>query len=86
MRQNERWFGWIKKCGNEAWRFFVRCAEIENMQHCRKNTTSSMTSFAKLVDGYPETEQDILWAFVCLSEQMNWRMLEWLCDKYGIEA
>ena len=42
--------------------------------------------FAKLVDGYPEAEQDILWAFVCLSEQMNWRMLEWLCDKYGIEA
>lgn len=42
--------------------------------------------FAKLVDGYQEAEQDILWAFVCLSEQMNWRMLEWLCDKYGIEA
>ena len=42
--------------------------------------------FAKLVDGYPEVEQDILWAFVCLSEQMNWRMLEWLCHKYGIEA
>lgn len=43
-------------------------------------------AFESLVDRYPEEEQDILWAFVCLSEQMNWRMLEWRCERYDIEA
>ena len=43
-------------------------------------------AFESLVDRYPEEQQDILWAFVCLSEQMNWRMLEWLCERYDIEA
>ena len=42
--------------------------------------------FETLAGRYPEEEQDILWAFVCVSEQMNWRMLEWLCDQYGIEG
>jgi len=41
--------------------------------------------FELLVEGYPEKEQDILWAFVCHSEDMNWRMLEWLCERYQIE-
>lgn len=41
--------------------------------------------FELLVLSYPEQEQDVLWAFVCHSEEMNWRMLEWLCERYGIE-
>lgn len=42
--------------------------------------------FEQLVDTYPVEEQDILWAFVCHSEDMNWRMLEWLCERYDIKA
>lgn len=42
--------------------------------------------FEQLVDTYPEEEQDILWAFVCHSEDMNWWMLEWLCERYDIKA
>lgn len=41
--------------------------------------------FEMLVLSYPEQEQDVLWAFVCHSEEMNWRMLEWLCERYDIE-
>ena len=40
--------------------------------------------FAVIADGLPEEEQDILWAFVTVSEEMNWRMLEWLRNKYRI--
>ncbi|MBQ2920712.1 MAG: hypothetical protein IJE58_05975 [Oscillospiraceae bacterium] len=43
-------------------------------------------NFERLVDRYPVEEQDILWAFVCHSEDMNWRMLEWLCERYDIEV
>ena len=40
--------------------------------------------FAVIADGLPEEEQDILWAFVTVSEEMNWRMLEWLRKKYTL--
>ncbi len=29
----------------------------------------------------PEEDQNVLWGFVCLSEDMNWRMLEIICEK-----
>ena len=40
--------------------------------------------FAVIADSLPEEEQDILWAFVTVSEEMNWRMLEWLRKKYTL--
>ena len=40
--------------------------------------------FAVIADGLPEEEQDILWAFVTVSEEMNWRMLGWLRKKYTL--
>ena len=29
-----------------------------------------------------EEDQNILWEFICLSEDMNWRMLELICEKF----
>ena len=40
--------------------------------------------FALLTQKLPEEEQDLIWAFVCTSDAMNWRMLEWICEKFGI--
>lgn len=31
-----------------------------------------------------DEEQDVVWGFVCLSDDMNWRMIEILCEEYGI--
>ena len=33
----------------------------------------------------PEKDQNILWGFVCVSEDMNWRMLEMICEKFLID-
>lgn len=41
--------------------------------------------FALLTQKLPEEEQDLVWAFVCTSDAMNWRMLEWMCERFGIE-
>lgn len=41
--------------------------------------------FSKLAQQLPEDAEDNLWAFVCTSEEMNWRMLELICEKYDIE-
>ena len=32
-----------------------------------------------------EEEQDLIWAFISTSDAMNWRMLEWMCERFGIE-
>ncbi len=40
-------------------------------------------AFARLVQSLPEDEQDAAWAFVCTSEEMNWRMLEILSERFG---
>ena len=29
-----------------------------------------------------EADQDIIWGFISLSDSMNWRMLEVLCEEY----
>ena len=29
-----------------------------------------------------EEDQNILWEFICLSEDMNWRMLELICERF----
>lgn len=41
--------------------------------------------FDKLVAKLSDEEQDIIWGFVCLSEEMNWYMLRLLCDRFDIE-
>ena len=40
--------------------------------------------FERLANELSVEEQDILWGFVCVSEEMNWRMLEWVGEKYKI--
>ena len=29
-----------------------------------------------------EEDQNVLWEFICLSEDMNWRMLELICERF----
>ena len=41
--------------------------------------------FALLAQKLTEEEQDLVWAFVCTSDAMNWRMLEWMCERFGIK-
>lgn len=31
-----------------------------------------------------DEEQDVVWGVVCLPDDMNWRMIEIFCEKYGI--
>ena len=40
--------------------------------------------FTGLTERLSEEERDLAWAYVCTSEEMNWRMLAWLCERYGI--
>ena len=40
--------------------------------------------FSNMVMELPQQSQDLAWAFVCLSEEMNWRMLEIICEKMQI--
>ena len=28
----------------------------------------------------PQESQDLAWAFICISDEMNWRMLEIICE------
>lgn len=30
-------------------------------------------------------DKDIVWDFICTSDAMNWRMLEILCERFGID-
>lgn len=39
---------------------------------------------AGLIQSLPEGEQDLIWRFVCTSDAMNWRMIEYICEEYGI--
>lgn len=40
--------------------------------------------FSKMVMQLPQQSQDLAWEFVCHSEEMNWRMLEIICEKMQI--
>lgn len=37
--------------------------------------------FSQMVMQLPQGSQDLAWEFVCLSDEMNWRMLEILCKE-----
>ena len=41
--------------------------------------------FDKCVAKLLKEDQDIIWGFLCLSEEMNWRILELLCERYNID-
>lgn len=43
------------------------------------------SAFGELMQKLTIEEQNIAWGFVCVSEDMNWRMLEWLCEQYQID-
>ena len=45
-----------------------------------KEYTVLEEQFALLTQKLPEKEQDLVWAFICISDAMNWRMLEWMCE------
>lgn len=32
-----------------------------------------------------ETEQNVIWKFICISDEMNLRVIELLCDKYDLD-
>lgn len=42
-------------------------------------------AFGDLTGNMTDEEQDIAWGFVCVSDQMNWRMLELICERLGID-
>ena len=39
----------------------------------------------ELSRGLSDDDQDILWGFVCTSDDMNWRMLELICQRFPID-
>ena len=41
--------------------------------------------FSEFCRELPEKDQNILWGFICVSEDMNWRMLEIICEKFLID-
>lgn len=42
--------------------------------------------FTALAERLSEEDRDIVWAYICTSEEMNWRMLSFLCERFGIEV
>jgi len=32
----------------------------------------------------PEEVQDVLWAFICTSDELNWRMLEIIVERFAL--
>ena len=36
--------------------------------------------FSRMVMQLPQESQDLAWAFICISDEMNWRMLEIICE------
>lgn len=43
------------------------------------------TAFSNLSRDMPEEDQNILWGFICTSDDMNWRMLEMICERFPID-
>ena len=41
-------------------------------------------AFGKLISKMTDEEQDIAWGFVCTSDEMNWRMMELICQWFDI--
>ena len=37
--------------------------------------------FSRMVMQLPQESQDMAWEFVCVSNEMNWRMLEIICEE-----
>lgn len=42
-------------------------------------------AFNELSRDMSEEDQNILWGFVCTSDDMNWRMLEMICERFLID-
>lgn len=42
--------------------------------------------YSQMVMQLPQNDQDLAWAFVCLSNDMNWRMLEILLEDRMIQS
>lgn len=36
--------------------------------------------FSRMVMQLPQESQDLAWAFICISDEMNWRLLEIICE------
>ena len=36
--------------------------------------------YSCMVMQLPRESQDLAWAFICISDEMNWRMLEIICE------
>ena len=41
--------------------------------------------FAEMVAKLKPEQQDIAWGFVCTSDELNHRLLEWICECFGID-
>ena len=41
--------------------------------------------FSRMTQGLSKADEDLAWAFVCVSDGMNYRMMELLVEKYDIE-
>lgn len=39
---------------------------------------------SEILSRLPQEAQDVVWAYICHSEEMNWRMLEIICEKMEI--
>ena len=42
-------------------------------------------AFGKLAAKLTDEEQDIAWAFVCTSDELDRRLLELVCERFGID-
>lgn len=43
------------------------------------------SDFERIMQRLPSEEEDLVWEFVCLSDDMNLRIIEVLCEKYEID-
>lgn len=51
----------------------------------RREYDALETQLGQLAQKLPQQEQDLIWAFLCASDGMNWRMLEYLCEQNVIQ-
>ncbi len=64
-------------------RLFQLAREDERYTELSMQHADMEEQFSRIVQALPEEEQDILWAFVCTSEALNWCMLDILSRKLG---
>ena len=77
MRNNDM----IKKIQS----LFTMARKTHGYEALCKEFSAREKKFEELVSRLTEEEQDIIWGYVCLSEDMNWYLLEMICDKYDID-